>query len=218
MTLCSRRSRLAKRTMDLVLALPVLLASLPLQAFVALLVRCTSPGPVIYRATRIGYAGEPFTMCKFRTMYADVGGIAVTSAEDVRVTAVGRWLRKLKLDELPQLFHVVLGDMSLVGRRPEDPAYVALYTEEQRRVLQVPPAITGPAMVVNEEGLLDAPSTEEVHRLYVEEIMPAKIAIDLQYLDTWSPLTDLRILLSTLAAMTHGHRSSSQSRAIGGPP
>ena len=100
MSLRSRRSRVAKRTMDLVLALPVLLASLPLQAFVALLVRCTSPGPAIYRATRIGYAGEPFTMYKFRTMYADVGGIAVTSAEDVRVTAIGRWLRngRIQLD------------------------------------------------------------------------------------------------------------------------
>jgi lipopolysaccharide/colanic/teichoic acid biosynthesis glycosyltransferase len=110
-------------------------------------------------------------------------------------------LRRFKLDEIPQLFQVVSGTMSLVGRRPEDPCYVALYTPEQLRVLDVLPALTGPAMVVNEELLLVGLGPNEVEQRYIHEIMPKKILMELEYLDSWSPLGDLKILLATIRAL-----------------
>ncbi|RME57814.1 MAG: sugar transferase, partial [Caldilineae bacterium] len=135
---------------------------------------------------------------KFRTMYVDADriGPGVTRENDPRITPVGRLLRRTKLDELPQLFNVLKGDMSLVGPRPEDPRYVTHYTEEQRRVLTVRPGITSLASIRyrNEEQLLVGENWEEI---YIRQIMPDKLFVDLRYLEHWSFSLDLRILFYT---------------------
>jgi len=207
MNLGSSRSRAVKRLMDLVLTVPVLIVSLPVQAIVAIAVKISSPGPALYRARRVGRNGREFTMFKFRSMRVGLDGPRVTGASDGRITPVGRFLRRTKFDELPQLAQVVVGQMSLVGRRPEDPRYVALYTQDQRRVFKVPPAITGPAMEVDEEARLAGLAPEDVERVYVEELMPAKLEVELSYLDSWSPVGDLRILVATLLSLLPHFRS-----------
>jgi lipopolysaccharide/colanic/teichoic acid biosynthesis glycosyltransferase len=180
----------------LVLLSPVLLAA-------ALAVRLSSPGPVLFRQERIGLAGRPFQILKFRTMRVDAErhGGQLTVGADPRVTAVGRFLRAWKLDELPQLLNVVRGEMALVGPRPEVPRYVALYTPEQRRVLGVRPGITDPASVAfrSESDMLAV--HPEPERLYVEAIMPEKLRLNLAYLDRRTLLSDLGIIVDTLKAV-----------------
>jgi lipopolysaccharide/colanic/teichoic acid biosynthesis glycosyltransferase len=189
-----------KRLLDLVVASILLALTSPLFVLAAALVRTSGKGPVIYRGSRVGKDGKGFTILKFRTMISTEGP-AVTRAGDDRVTKSGRWLRKWKLDELPQLFNVLKGDMSLVGPRPEDPRYVALYTEDQRRVLRVRPGLVGPTALHfrNEEALLARFADPEVG--YVKEVMPRKLEMDLEYVDGRSIGGDLRILGKTVRAL-----------------
>ena len=191
-----------KRTFDLLASALGLIILSPIFALIALLIRLTSPGPVFYRARRVGQGGREFTLYKFRSMVADADrrGPGITTAGDPRVTSIGRVLRRTKLDELPQLWNVLRGDMSLVGPRPEDPRYVALYTPEQRRVLDVRPGITSLASIEyrNEEAVLHGPDWEQ-H--YIHEVMPAKLAIDLRYVQRATLFTDLLIILRTLLAL-----------------
>lgn len=174
----------------------------PLLLAIAVAVRLDSDGPVFYRSIRVGLHGKEFEIFKFRTMIvnADQIGPAITVSEDRRVTPVGRFLRKWKLDELPQLINVVNGTMSLVGPRPESPRYVALYTPEQRRVLLVRPGITSLASLSfrNEEHLLVGPSWEDT---YVNVVMPAKLNLDLDYIDRVSVLRDFQIIAQTILAI-----------------
>ena len=170
-----------KRILDLIVALAALVVAAPLMALVAAAIRLDSPGAVIYRARRAGLHGVPFDMLKFRTMRAGAGGPLLTMRDDPRVTRVGRWLRSTKLDELPQLVNLVCGEMSLVGPRPEDPRYVARYTDDERRLLGVKPGLVSRASLQfsNEERLLSGPDWE---RKYCEEILPRKLAMELQKL------------------------------------
>ncbi|HOG46379.1 MAG TPA: sugar transferase [Anaerolineae bacterium] len=188
-----------KRAIDAVAALLGLVLLSPLLALIAIAVRLDSPGPALYRARRIGKDGRPFAMYKFRTMVAgaDRQGPAVTAGGDRRVTRIGRWLRRSKLDELPQLLNVLRGDMSLVGPRPEDLKYVALYTPAQREVLCVRPGITGLATVKyrHEEQLLAAAGDLEAT---YRQVMQEKLAFDLEYVRRRSLWLDLRIILATL--------------------
>ncbi len=188
-----------KRAFDVAAALLGVLLLLPLWLAIALLVRATSPGPVFYRAQRVGRGGRPFRLLKFRTMRpgADREGAGITRAGDSRVTAAGRWLRRTKLDETPQLLNVLAGSMSLVGPRPEDPRYVARYAPEQRRVLRVRPGITSAASVRyrREEQLLRGDDWE---RLYLEVVMPDKLRLDLDYLDRRTFCSDLGVLWQTV--------------------
>ena len=190
------------RLIDLAASLVGLILLGPFLALVALLIKADSPGPVFYRARRVGKDGRPFRLYKFRTMVvdADVRGPGITTAGDSRITRVGRLLRRSKIDELPQLINVLEGEMSLVGPRPEDPRYVALYTPEQRRVLAVRPGITSPASLRyrHEERLLDGPDWRQV---YVEQVMPHKLQIELDYLAHRTAWSDLGILLRTLLAL-----------------
>ncbi len=191
-----------KRLFDLLASGLGLLVLSPLFALIALLVRLSSPGPIFYRARRVGRGGREFTLYKFRSMVAnaDRQGPGITAAGDPRVTPIGRVLRRTKLDELPQLWNVLRGDMSLVGPRPEDPRYVALYTPEQCRVLDVRPGITSLASIEyrNEEAVLHGPDWEQ---RYIRDVMPAKLAIDLRYVQQATLLTDLLIILRTLLAL-----------------
>ncbi|MCB0048903.1 MAG: sugar transferase [Caldilinea sp.] len=182
-------------------ALGLLLLS-PLLLLLAIWVRLDSPGPIFYRARRVGRGGDLFALYKFRSMVVDADrqGPGITVSADRRVTRAGRFLRRTKLDELPQLLNVLKGEMSLVGPRPEDPRYVALYTPEQRGVLAVRPGITSAASLAfrHEEQLLGGANWETIYR---EQVMPAKLAIDLAYLEQRTLLSDLRLILRTVAAM-----------------
>ncbi len=190
---------MVKRALDCMAALLGLVLLWPFFLLVAAAIRLDSPGPVLYRATRIGKDGQPFTMWKFRTMTAgaDCRGPAVTAGGDHRITHVGRWLRRSKIDELPQLLNVLRGEMSLVGPRPEDPRYVALYTPAQRAVLAMRPGITSLAAVKyrhEEKVLADAPDLEAAYR----ELMQEKLALDLEYVRRRSFWLDLRLIWATL--------------------
>lgn len=191
-----------KRTMDVLFSLGGLIVLSPVLLIAAAAVALSSPGGVFYRAERIGRDGRPFRLYKFRSMVAgaDKAGPAVTVAGDARVTPVGKFLRKTKLDELPQLINVLKGEMSLVGPRPESPKYVALYTEQQRAVLRVRPGITSLASIRyrDEESLLHGADWET---LYIEKIMPEKIAIDLDYIASANPWKDIQIILQTFGAI-----------------
>ncbi len=199
---CSPFYQGVKRALDLIVAVTALLVLWPLFALIALTVRITSPGAIFYGATRVGQNGQVFRLYKFRSMVADADkrGPGITAAGDSRVTPVGRFLRRTKLDELPQLINVLYGEMSLVGPRPEDPRYVALYSPEQREVLRVRPGITSPASVYyrNEETLLTGTDWEQQ---YVDKIMPAKLAIDLDYVRRVSLWGDINVLWRTFMAL-----------------
>lgn len=189
-----------KRAFDFGLALGGLVVLSPLLAAAAGLVKLSSPGPAIYRGVRVGRDGRTFEILKLRTMRsgADTQGPALTSAADVRITRVGRFLRRTKLDEVPQLVNVLRGEMSLVGPRPEHPDFVTHYSDDQRRVLSVRPGLTSPAALayIREEEMLvgDDPVAK-----YVSTIMPQKLALDLDYVRTATFAGDLKIIGRTLA-------------------
>ncbi len=195
---------MAKRLFDLFASLLGLVVLSPLLFFVAVLVKLDSPGPVFYRGWRVGKGGRPLRIVKFRTMVADAGarGPGITAGDDLRVTRLGRVLRKTKIDELPQLINVVRGEMSLVGPRPEDPAYVSLYTPEQRKILSVSPGITSPASLRyrHEEALMKEDNWEKV---YVELILPHKLKIELDYIDRRTFLTDVALIFRTFLELFH---------------
>ena len=196
---------MGKRAFDVVVATLGLVATSPLLAVIAVAIKLDSRGPVLYRSRRVGKEGEHFTLHKFRTMRIGDDGPRVTSRGDSRITRVGRLLRATKLDELPQLWDVLGGHMSLVGPRPEDPHYVELYDAEQRRVLTVRPGITGPSAIEyrHEERLLAASADPE--QTYVDEVMPAKLAQDLRYIETRTFWGDLTLLLRTLLSVLKRH-------------
>lgn len=175
----------------------------PLFLLVALAIKLDGPGPVFYRQERIGRWGRPFKILKFRTMStgADRSGPLLTVGGDSRITRVGRWLRRWKLDELPQLVNVVRGEMGLVGPRPEVPRYVALYTEEQARVLSLRPGVTDPASIAyrNENEILSAAGDPEA--FYVENVLPNKVRINLEYAAEASLGSNLQVILATLGLL-----------------
>lgn len=193
---------MAKRLFDLLLSLIGLIVLLPLFLVVALAIKLDSPGSVFFRGERVGRDGRVFCIFKFRTMVPDARrrGPGITASEDTRITRVGHFLRDYKLDELPQLLNVVRGEMSLVGPRPEDPFYVKCYSPMQRNVLTVRPGITSPASLRyrHEEKLLKGPNWEKA---YIEDLMPRKLELELEYIRHHNLWTDIRLILQTLMAM-----------------
>jgi lipopolysaccharide/colanic/teichoic acid biosynthesis glycosyltransferase len=189
-----------KRLLDLVIAIPGIVVASPVIAVAAVAIKLDTKGSIFYRGTRVGRGGREFRIVKLRSMVsgAESTGSAVTSAGDPRVTRAGRFLRRTKLDELPQLWNVIRGDMSLVGPRPEHPDYVRLYTPDQRRVLKVRPGVTSATSLSfhDEERILAEHGGASV---YAEAILPRKLAMDLQYVDDHSIGGDLRIIGRTLA-------------------
>jgi len=187
------------RGLDLIASSIGLVILAPVFLVIGLAVKLTSAGLVFYRAERVGQGGHLFKLYKFRSMYrdADRQGPGITAKDDQRITPVGRFLRRTKLDELPQLINVLRGEMSLVGPRPEDPRYVALYTPLQRQVLDVRPGITSPASLRYraEETLLKG---EDWETIYVKQILPDKLAIDLAYVRQRTLWNDLALILRTI--------------------
>lgn len=177
----------------------------PLFLILAIWIKADSRGPVFYRQTRVGRHNRDFRLFKFRSMRpnSDRLGLITIGGHDPRVTRSGYYIRKYKLDELPQLINVFIGDMSLVGPRPEVRKYVDMYTPEQLHVLDVRPGITSLASIRyrNENDILAA--ADDPDRAYIEQVMPDKLAIDLQYVTRANLLTDIRIIFSTLAAILH---------------
>ena len=187
-----------KRAFDVCCSALGLTVSSPILLAVAVAVGVSSPGGAIFRQERIGRGGKPFTIYKFRTMRTDNAGLKITTGEDARVTPVGKFLRKSKLDELPQLWNVLKGDMSFVGPRPEVRDYTELYTEEQRQIFLVRPGITDLASIEfrNENDLLTG--SPDPNRTYIEEIMPRKIDLGLTYIENMSLGYDVKLIIRTL--------------------
>ena len=169
----------------------------PFFLIVALLIKIESRGPVFYRGKRVGKGGKEFLVYKFRSMITTSIERDITIRGDPRITRVGRFLRKTKIDELPQLINVLRGEMSLVGPRPESPRYVKHYTEEERKVLTVKPGITGLVQLSyrDEEFWLPGRDSE---RFYLTKVLPKKLEIDLRYIKNRSFGSDLKILIRTL--------------------
>jgi lipopolysaccharide/colanic/teichoic acid biosynthesis glycosyltransferase len=192
--------RIALRAFDLLATSALLVLIAPQFALIALLIKLDSRGPVFYRCVRVGRDGRSFWMLKFRKMADDATGPPLTLAADTRFTRVGRLLAASKLDELPQLWNVIKGDMSLVGPRPEDPSFVALRPTEFEEVLRVRPGITGLSQLafVREGRILD-PST--LHEYYIERLLPQKIHLDRLYARNCSLVLNLSILFWTVVAV-----------------
>ncbi len=195
---------MAKRLFDWWASTFGLLALAPVLLFLAVWIKLDSPGPAFFRQERVGRWGKLFRIHKFRTMVTDAErrGLQITVGADARVTSVGQWLRKYKLDELPQLLDVWLGHMSLVGPRPEVPRYVACYPADVRDVvLSVRPGITDRASIEfkDENEILDHAS--DPHSAYVEEVLPIKLRYYVEYVQTRSFAGDIRLILRTLRAL-----------------
>lgn len=192
-----------KRIFDLVISSVSLLILSPFLALAALFIKMESKGPILYRQLRVGLNEKPFYIYKFRTMEvgADEKGLPITGVDDPRLTGVGKFLRKIKLDEMPQLLNVLKGDMSLVGPRPEVPKYIKLYTDEQKKILTVKPGMTDPATIYfrDEEGLLAR--AEDKESFYINQIMPMKMKLYLHYIENRSLFYDIKLILLEILAL-----------------
>jgi lipopolysaccharide/colanic/teichoic acid biosynthesis glycosyltransferase len=191
---------MAKRIFDIVAATTGLLILLPFLVLIALAIALDSKGPILFLQQRIGKGGEPFFLFKFRTMHvgSDKGTAITVGNRDPRITRVGYYLRKSKMDELPQLYNVLKGEMSFVGPRPEVKRFVDLYTPEQRRVLEIAPGMTDYASILfrNENELLDGKSDPVT--FYIDHIMPKKLQLNLEYVNSNSFWMDFKIIFKTL--------------------
>lgn len=189
-----------KRIIDFLLALIGIILLIPFFIIIAILIKKEDGGSIFFKQVRVGQYGKPFRIYKFRTMVENAGkmGPQVTKGDDPRITKIGKFLRKYKLDELPQLINVLKGDMSLVGPRPEVPKYVEVYKEDYNEILKVKPGITDYATLeyVDEEEILKG--ANDVEKVYLEKVLPEKIKYYKKYINDISFLTDLKLILKTL--------------------
>lgn len=190
-----------KRLMDIFFSLIGLILLFPLFLIVGLIISIDSKGGVFYKQTRVGKDGKDFKLFKFRSMAvgSDKKGLLTVGGNDSRITKPGYFIRKYKIDELPQLINVFIGDMSLVGPRPEVRKYVDLYNQEQQKVLSVQPGITDYASIayINENEVLGNSTNPE--KTYIEEVMPSKLKLNLKYIEEKSVITDIKIIFKTIA-------------------
>ena len=190
-----------RRIVDVSIAVLVLPLLAPLFVVVSLLIVMESSGGPLYGGWRAGKGGVPFRMWKFRTMVtgADRMGGAITTRSDSRITRIGRFLRKTKIDELPQFINLLVGDLTLVGPRPETPGIVARYWPEQRQVLQMKPGITGPTQVQYTSVEAAVIPDDNPEQFYIDHLLSGKILLDLEYQRKRSFLSDCRVLLETVS-------------------
>lgn len=197
----------AKRIFDLFFAVILSVLLSPVMAVAAILIKLDSPGPVFYRQMRVTQYGRTFRIYKFRTMCtgADSKGPLVTGSRDARITKVGEKMRRLRIDEIPQLFNVIRGEMSFVGTRPEVPKYVDAYTDEMMATLLLPAGITSPASIryKDESELLGAYTAagEDPDTAYIHKILPEKMEINLAYIRDFGFFSDIKIMFETLRAV-----------------
>jgi lipopolysaccharide/colanic/teichoic acid biosynthesis glycosyltransferase len=199
---------MTKRLFDIACSLVGLFLLMPLFMYITLKIRAESPGPIFYRGLRVGQGGTRFRIFKFRSMVmnAETIGGPSTPDDDPRITQFGKFLRKRKLDELPQLLNVIAGDMSLVGPRPEVPVYVDLFTEAEKAILSVRPGMTDWASIWNsDEGAVLAGEADP-EKAYMEKIRPNKIRLQLEYVNKANVFTDVKIIFQTLATLLKSGR------------
>jgi lipopolysaccharide/colanic/teichoic acid biosynthesis glycosyltransferase len=189
-----------KRLLDIVLSFCGVVILMPFGLILACLVVLGSKGPVFYKQQRVGKGNQDFSLLKFRSMRtgSDKKGLLTVGNSDSRITSTGVFLRKYKLDELPQLINVLMGDMSLVGPRPEVRKYVDMYSKEQLKVLSLRPGITDYASLeyIDEDALLGASSDPE--KTYIQAIMPKKLELNLRYVQEQSTLVDIKLIFATI--------------------
>lgn len=201
-----------KRLFDAMISTIGLMMLAPVLVAVAVAIKAESAGPVFYRGLRAGRYGKPFRIFKFRTMVMNahkIGGPS-SSADDPRITRVGGFLRRYKLDELPQLLNVLIGEMSLVGPRPEVLQYVAMFSTEEKAILSVAPGITDWASIANSDEGARLAGSPDPEKTYLEEIRPEKIRLQLEYVRGHSFGTDMRILLETFKVLLFKQKSMAQ--------
>jgi len=188
-----------KRTFDVLSSLFALILLSPFFLPIALIIKITSSGPVFYKGKRLGKDGKPFMMHKFRSMIANADkiGTDITKHNDERITKIGKFLRRTKIDEGANLIDVLKGDMSIVGPRPESPSYTKYYDERQKHVLDVKPGITGLAQLQNRREDLKLKDKPDPDEYYIKELMPKKLEIDLYYVENRSFLMDMAIIIKT---------------------
>jgi lipopolysaccharide/colanic/teichoic acid biosynthesis glycosyltransferase len=199
----SRVFEALKRSFDFVVALAALLVVSPILLILALIIKLGSAGPVFYRGARVGRNGVAFRIFKFRTMVIDaekLGGSA-TAEDDPRITPIGRFIRRHKLDEFPQFLNVLVGDMSLVGPRPEVKKYVDMYTEEEKAILDLRPGITDWASIWNSNEAAVLEGSADPEKTYEELIRPTKLALQLFYVRNQSLSVDVKILFHTICKL-----------------
>ena len=202
-----RISLFLKLFLDKVLALVLLIPLSPIILAIAIWIKLDSEGPVFYRQERITTYGRPFRIFKFRTMVKDADklGAAVTEHNDPRISRAGNKLRKVRLDELPQLFNVLLGDMSFVGVRPEVAKYVNRYTDEMNATLLLPAGITSPASIEykDEDEVIEKfkGTGRSIDDIYIEEVLPDKMKYNLEYIKNFSIVNDIKIMIQTALAV-----------------
>ncbi len=196
------------RFFDVLFAFVGLILLSPLFCIVYLRIRIESPGSGIYKQKRIGKNANPFYLYKFRSMYqnSDSSGLLTIGAEDQRITKTGRIIRRFKIDELPQLFNIIKGDMSIVGPRPEVEKYVKLYSEEQRKVLSIRPGISDYASIKYVEETVLLSQAENPESMYIHKIMPDKIRLNMIFVDNQTLKEYFKIIFLTLIAMFRNHR------------
>ncbi len=194
---------MAKRLFDFSFALLAFLILWPIYLLIIISIRLDSSGPILYRGLRIGRHGQPFRICKFRTMVinADEIGGSSTADDDPRITAIGKFLRKYKLDELPQFLNVLSGDMGIVGPRPEVQYYVDLYTEEEKVILGVRPGITDWASLWNADEGAILSGADDPDKVYMEEIRPGKLRLQMEYVNKRSLWIDFKIIVQTISTI-----------------
>ncbi len=187
-----------KRLFDFVFSSIGLIIFSPLLLIISIAIKFSSKGKILFKQKRIGIGYKEFTIYKFRTMYENSGGIQLTTKSDNRVTSVGKFLRKSKLDELPQLINVLFGDMSFVGPRPEVKRYADKYKENEKEVFKLKPGITDYASIrfINENELLERKTDPE--KYYLDEIVPKKVKINLDYAKDATVLKDIVVILKTI--------------------
>ena len=200
---CHKGSLLAKRTFDIIVASLLVVILSPILLLLSILIKIDSPGPVMFRQVRVTTYGKPFLIFKFRTMVnnADKIGTQVTTKGDSRVTRMGKMLRGCRLDELPQLFNVLKGEMSFVGTRPEVEKYVAHYTDEMKATLLMPAGITSRASIEykDEERLLE--SAENADEVYIHQVLPEKMKYNLRAIEKFSFWDDIKTMFATVIAV-----------------
>ncbi len=195
-----------KRVLDVVASAFLLTLVLPLLPFIVLAIKLDSPGPIFYNARRAGYRFRPLDVLKFRKMHVDASGSPLTVAGDARFTRIGAFLARTHIDELPQLWNVLHGDMSIVGPRPEEERFVAMHREAYTRILSVRPGITGWTQLVYADEIRLLASAPDPVSYYVETLLPDKVRIDQMYVDGARPTDDLKVLLWTPLVMVFGRR------------
>ncbi len=192
-----------KRVFDLIFSLIMAIILFPVLITTCIIIKCDSPGKVIFKQKRIAQCGKVFDIFKFRTMVEDAEkiGTQVTTGDDPRITRCGKWLRKYRIDELPQIFNIIRGELSFVGPRPEVQKYVLQYTDEMLATLLIPAGVTSLASIIYKDESKMLENANNPDEVYVKEVLPQKMKYNIEYIEKISIAYDIKIILKTICAV-----------------